>query len=198
MKILKMAAYAVVLAWVSPVSGPAQATLIGDSVTFARFFDGAPVNSQTVVAGPGNEFSDLGGLVVSNVSASSIRLDFTSPTNNTLFSNGTPPQFYRWESLDWLDDPAAVITGVNVTFESIVPGPSPIPFSAANVTFADHSVDLLVGDYTFGIGAFVLIDLETDHQTVPEPAALALLGVGLLALGLVRRRPASSEMLSPH
>jgi hypothetical protein len=190
MKISKSAAYAAGMLWALLCAPPALATLIGDTVTFSRFFDGAPVDSQSAVVGAGNEFSDLGGSVVSNVSAAAIRLDFTSTTSNTLFSNGTPPQFYRWESLDWLDDPAGVITGVNVTFENVLPGPSPIPFSAANVTFTDHSVDLLVGDYTFGLGAFVLIDLETNHQSIPEPAALALLGIGLLSLGLIRRRPA--------
>jgi len=190
MKISKSATCAAGMLWALLFAPPALATLIGDTVTFSRFFDGVPVDSQSAVVGAGNEFSDLGGNVLSNVSASSIRLDFTSTTSNTLFSNGTPPQFYRWESLDWLDDPAGVITGVNVTFENVLPGPSPIPFSAANVTFSDHSVDLLVGDYTFGIGAFVLIDLETDHQSIPEPAALALLGIGLLSLGLIRGRPA--------
>jgi hypothetical protein len=85
---------------------------------------------------------------------------------------------------------AAAFDGVTLTFSGVGIGDASIdPLSAANfrapISFTSDSVSINFSDLGPQSGDVEVIDV----QTVPEPASATLIGVGLLALGILRFRP---------
>lgn len=67
----------------------------------------------------------------------------------------------------------------------------------SSITFIDYSLshDITAPDYTTSIGGFAFIDdlaplvgAGSRQNSVPEPASIALLGMGLLSMGVTRRK----------
>ena len=162
----------------------ANASLIGDQINYEYLFPNtSSVFDQrfiNVVAGNSDAVtSDLGTVDLTvNPEGDSIELLLTQ--------TGTPPTFNpgtfngaRFSDLDWVGIPGEII-GVNLVTDFAGLTASRVSFTADSVSV--NFVDLTMTQTTH----FVSLQLETRH--VPEPASMALFGLGAAGLGFVRRR----------
>ena len=154
----------------------AQATLIGDEITVEFILGGVSQGSASaIVVDPGREFEGPGfGLDPGEF------IDITGTSIEALVLDPflVPDTRYIFSDLDWIGGPGT-ITGFTLTTD--IAG-----FSATDITFGDDFVIVNAGDFT-GTGT-MLIALQTSHAAVPEPSTLALFSLGLLGLGLARKR----------
>ena len=95
------------------MAGSANATLIGDDVTFEGFFPNlgtkiaGPVIT-TVVAGTTDEF--VLGVSTTNVESGSVIF-----TLSTGFTTGVDCNCIQITSMDWVDDPNGIISGITLS-----------------------------------------------------------------------------------
>lgn len=171
----------------------AHASLIGASVTYEliRTDNGAIEFAETAtVVDPGVEFN-LFSLV--NLDT---RIDIGDASIHIEhFSTGSLPfevqfaEIMQFTGLFWQNDPAAIITGVTVTSNGMRKLTNqPNEFAPSNVTFSDNAIVVDVAGYRFDEHTFIDIQIETNHDVVPEASAIALLGAGLAAFGFAARR----------
>jgi hypothetical protein len=101
--------------------------------------------------------------------------DLTTPSPHTCTTAGT-------------SQPLAEVapSALNESIGTTTPG-SPASFTSPS-TFYNYSAALVPDEYRVELGDTTQDILSTARPTIPEPISSALLGTGLIALGLIRRR----------
>ncbi len=164
-------------------SAPAHATLIGDLVSVEYHFPSLgsifEEHLTTVQAGSTDSVTLLAGTLTPatvNVEESSVRIDFAPVTFNPVATfNGI---FIR--DLDFSGAPGPIV-GLQIATNA----------SGWNDSFASFTSDSIALNYvslgTLQDGFSMTVDLVVQQET-PEPGTLALMVLGLSALGAAARR----------
>ena len=178
-----MVAVAAMVLFSAGMARQTQASLIGDTVTYQAFAGGNPFGGSLtdVVADSFIEFTFAETTILDvDISGSSITLTRPASESGVSFASGFN---ITLSGLDWFGEPSGIITGASVTSSDLL-------FGTASVTFSDHEVVIDIGSTGFDTLSFVTVELQTSHD-VPEPATLAIFGLGLAGLGFMRRRRAA-------
>ena len=179
-------------------AGAAKASLLGQTVTCAsesRFLITCSSPTATVTDGSGPEFQLLGAPFFPppnpprwdiDISGESVRM-----TSNILQGVGIGPNLVTLGGLFWTNDPSATITGIKnfiasgITTELFT---DPEGLVESDVTIAANAVTIDYSSTRWRPGSFVSFDLVTTYSALPEPASVALFGLGLAGRGFAARR----------
>ena len=186
-KMLPAAIAAVALSF----AGLASAGVIGDTVTMGRYLNGQTIGPGTGCCGPVDVVVAAGTGDLTNLSSgNNLYVDMDDLLIRLLLGpfggsgGGFSDHLIRIEGIDFFGDAVRYLTGITIMSFGNISG-----FSLANITFADHSVIFNVGSWNWSGGQEIDVALTfSDSNSVPEPGSLTLLGLGIVGLGIVRRR----------
>lgn len=163
-------------------SASAQASLVGDTVTFSTYFptDGTVSSTQDFVVGAGIECSGCpsGGFVLSGqtLDIGGDYIEFIS-SFSTAFSG--PDAIFEFTGLDFAGGDSLSGFALTTDFASV---------TAGAVSFTGDSIRIDIGDS--GVGTRWRLDLRTT-AAVPVSGTLGLVGLALAGAALAGRRRAA-------